>query len=76
MQTPVNYLKLLSNTFNKLHEQLSLLVAHVKKLNDPGAEELVRQMEIGLLSPMRKLRYRLEIPYDWHEKTEYRELPK
>ena len=74
MLTPVNHLKLMSNSFDKLHEQLSVLVTHVKTLNDPEAEELLKQMEIGLLAPMRRLRHRLEIPYDWHEKTEQREV--
>ena len=74
MPTPVNHLKLMSNSFDKLHEQLSVLVTHIKTLNDPEAEELLKQMEIGLLAPMRRLRYRLEIPYDWHEKAEPREV--
>jgi len=74
MLTPVNHVKLMSNSFDKLHEQLSVLVTHVKTLNDPEAEELLKQMEIGLLAPMRRLRHRLEIPYDWHEKTEQREV--
>jgi hypothetical protein len=72
--TPVNHAKLVSNTFDKIHEQLSLLVTHIKTFNDPEAEELLRQMEIGLLAPMRRLRHRLEIPYDWHEKTEQKEV--
>ncbi len=63
----VNYLKLISNSFDKLHEQLSILRAHVKNVKDPEAEELFIELEKGLLAPLRRLRRRLEIPYDWHE---------
>lgn len=73
MKTPVNHLKLMSNSFDKLHEQLSILRAHVKNFDDPKVEEFITQMESGLLAPMRKLRLRLEIPYDWHEKKEEEE---
>ncbi len=68
----VNYLKLISNSFDKLHEQLSILRAHVKKVEDPEAEELFIELEKGLLAPLRSLRRRLEIPYDWHEIKEVR----
>lgn len=63
----VNYLKLISNSFDKLHDQLSILRAHIEKVNDPEAEKLLKELELGLLAPMRRLRQRLEIPYDWHE---------
>lgn len=59
--------KLISNSFNKLHEQLSTVRAHVDSLDDPVAKQLFESMEFGLLAPMRKLRVHLEIPYDWHE---------
>jgi len=59
--------KLMSNSFNKLHEQLSILRAHVETLDDPEARELLESMEFGLLAPMRKMRLHLDIPYDWHE---------
>lgn len=59
--------KLLSNAFNKLHEQLSIVRGHVENLDDCEARKLVEQMEFGLLAPMRKLRIHLDIPYDWHE---------
>jgi len=62
-----NHRKLMSNAFNKLHEQLSLVRTHVDALEDSEAKELLDSMEFGLLAPMRKLRLRLDIPYDWHE---------
>jgi hypothetical protein len=60
--------KLISNSFDKLHEQLSLIRSHVDDCHDPVAQKLVESMESGLLAPMRKLRSHLDIPYDWHEK--------
>jgi len=65
----VNYPKLISNSFDKLHEQLSIIRAHIQKIDDPEAEELFKQMEIACLSRLRSLRLRLEIPYDGHEVT-------
>jgi hypothetical protein len=65
--TEVNHRKLMSNSFNKLHEQLSVVRSHVEALDDSEARKLVESMEFGLLAPMRKLRIRLDIPYDWHE---------
>jgi hypothetical protein len=64
----VSHRKLMSNSFDKLHEQLSLIRSHVEGLEDPVARKLVESMEFGLLAPMRKLRVHLDIPYDWHEK--------
>lgn len=63
----VNHRKLISNAFNKLHEQLSVVRAHVETLEDPAAEKFLESMEFGLLAPMRRLRIHLDIPYDWHE---------
>ena len=63
----VNHQKLISNSFDKLHEQLSIIRAHIQQVDDPEAEELFRQMEIACLSRLRSLRLRLEIPYDGHE---------
>lgn len=60
--------KLISNSFDKLHEQLSLIRSHIDDCDDPVAQELLESMEFGLLAPMRKLRNHLDIPYDWHEK--------
>lgn len=64
----VNHRKLMSNSFTKLHEQLSLVRSHIESLDDPTARKLMESMEFGLLAPMRKLRIHLDIPYDWHEK--------
>ncbi len=58
---------IISNAFDRLHEQLSIVRSHVESLNDPGAKELFDSMEFGLLAPMRKLRIHLNIPYDWRE---------
>jgi hypothetical protein len=66
----VNYLKLISNCFDKLHEQLSILRAHVESLDDPVARSLLESMECGLFAPMRKLRLRLDIPYDRHDRAQ------
>ena len=66
--TDVNHLKLMSNSFNKLHDQLSVIRGHAEALNDSEAVKLVEAMELGLLAPMRKLRVYLRIPYDWHER--------
>jgi hypothetical protein len=66
----VNTCKLISNSFNKLHEQLSVVRSHVESLDDPVACRLLESLEFGLLAPMRKLRMHLDIPYDWHEKKE------
>lgn len=63
----INHRKLMSNAFNKLHEQLSLVRTHVDAIEDSEAKRLLESMEFGLLAPMRKLRLRLDIPYDWHE---------
>jgi len=60
--------KLISNSFDKLHEQISLIRSHVDESEDPVAQKLMESMEFGLLAPMRKLRNHLDIPYDWHEK--------
>ena len=60
-----NHRRLMSNSFNKLHEQLSILRSHVEVLGDPVAQALLESMEYGLLAPMRKLRMHLDIPYDW-----------
>ncbi len=60
--------KLISNSFDKLHEQLSLIRSHVDGCQDPVADKLLESMEFGLLAPMRKLRNHLDIPYDWHER--------
>lgn len=65
-----NRRKLISNAFSKLHEQISLVRCHVEAMDDPDAEDLMETMEIGLLAPMRRLRRRLDIPYDWHEQRE------
>jgi len=59
--------RLVSNAFDKLHEQLSMVRSHVDSLDDPVARRLFEAMEFGLLAPMRKLRLHLDIPYDWHE---------
>jgi len=64
----VNHRKLISNSFNKLHEQLSVIRSHVESIGDTDAKQLVESMEFGLFAPMRKLRFLLDIPYDWHEK--------
>ena len=63
----INRRKLMSNSFDKLHEQLSLVRSHIEDLDDPVARKLMESMEFGLLAPMRKLRIHLDIPYDWHE---------
>jgi hypothetical protein len=61
--------KLISNTFAKLHEQLSSLRSHVEALEDPDALAGLESVEFGLLGPMRRLRLYLEIPYDWHDES-------
>jgi hypothetical protein len=63
----VNHHKLISNAFNKLHEQLSTVRSHVEALDDPAAGKFLESMEFGLLAPMRRLRVHLDIPYDWHD---------
>jgi hypothetical protein len=63
--------KLISNSFNKLHEQLSVVRSHVESLDDPDARKLIESMEFGLLAPMRRLRLHLNIPYDWHEERSF-----
>ncbi len=63
----VNHRKLMSNSFSKIHEQLSIVRSHVESLQDSDAARLLECMEFGLLAPMRKLRLHLNIPYDWHE---------
>jgi len=63
--------KLISNSFNKLHEQLSVVRSHVELLDDPDARKLLESMEFGLLAPMRRLRLHLNIPYDWHEERSF-----
>ncbi len=64
-----NHRRLISIAFDKLHEQLFALRTEVDCLNDPEAEKLMESMEFGLLAPMRKLRLRLDIPYDWHDEA-------
>ena len=58
--------KLISNSFDKVHEQISVIRSHVGTLEDPSAVELLTDMEMGLFSAMRKLRTRLDIPYEWY----------
>lgn len=72
--TQTNHLKLMSNSFNKLHEQLSVIRRHLEQVGDPEAHRLFQSMEFGLLAPMRKLRRRLDIPYDWHEQRPTKEV--
>jgi len=62
-----NYRKLVSHSFDKLHEHLSMLRSHVEAMDDPVARIHLESMEYGLLAPMRRLRTHLAIPYDWHE---------
>ena len=69
----VNPRRLMSNSFNKLHEQLSSVRSHVESLDDPEATKLYEAMECGLLAPMRKLRLHLDIPYDWHAQRRLKE---
>ncbi len=64
-----NQRRVISNSFDSLHEQLSALRSQVESLDDPVAGKLVESMEFGLLAPMRKLRLHLDIPYDWHEEA-------
>ncbi len=64
--------RLMSNSFNKLHEQLSVVRSHVESLDDPEATKLYESMECGLLAPMRKLRLHLDIPYDWHAQRRFK----
>ncbi len=61
--------KLISNSFNKLHEHLSTLRSHVEQLEDPVAMRFLESMDLGLLAPMRRLRIHLDIPYDWHDRV-------
>lgn len=70
MEPNVNYLKLISNCFDKLHEQLTVLRANIEKLDDPEAQELLKKLELGFLPNLRSLRRCLDIPYDWHERKE------
>lgn len=70
-----NHLKLMSNSFNKLHEQLSAIRQHLEQVKDPEADKLFHSMEFGLLAPMRRLRRHLDIPYDWHEQKPIKERP-
>jgi hypothetical protein len=63
----VNYRKLVANSFDKLHEQISSLRSLVEAMDDPVARRHLESMEYGLLAPMRKLRIHMAIPYDWHE---------
>ncbi len=65
--TDVTYRKLLTNCFDKLHEQMSLVRSHVESLQDREALKLLESMETGLLAPMRRMRIRLDIPYSWCE---------
>ena len=64
--TDLNCRKLIAHSFDKLHEQLSVLRSHVEESDDPVARDFLQAMEFGLLSPMRKLRLHMNIPYDWH----------
>ncbi|MCA1961470.1 MAG: hypothetical protein LDL33_11820 [Desulfomonile sp.] len=59
--------KLISRSFNKLHEQVSVLRALVEGIDDPEASEFLDAMEFGLFAPMRRLRMHLDIPYDWRD---------
>ncbi len=68
LSRPYDHRKLISNAFNKMHDQLSIIRSRVELLDDPAAMNLVDSMEFGLLAPMRKLRLHLDIPYDWHDR--------
>ncbi len=51
--------------FDKIHEQLSIIRAHVDELKNVEAVKHFSAMEIGMLAPMRHLRQALNIPYNW-----------
>jgi hypothetical protein len=74
--TQTNHLKLMANSFNKLHEQLSVIRRHLEQVSDPEAHRLFQSMEFGLLAPLRRLRRHLDIPYDWHEQKPTKEAPR
>ncbi len=60
--------KLVSHSFDKIHEQLSTMKMHIDSINDPEANDLLSKMESAVLGRMRKLRLHLDIPYDWHDR--------
>jgi len=57
--------RLIYRAFNKIHDQLALLDEYMERLGDPVADGLLRDVVIGTLKPMRRLRSHLEIPYTW-----------
>ena len=59
--------RLISNAFNKIHEQLSIVRSHIENLDSHEADKLMEAMDFGVLGPMRKMRLLLDIPYDWKE---------
>ncbi len=59
--------KLLSNAFDKIHEQMALLRSHLETSPDATARELLVNMECGLMAPMRRMRLHMDIPYSWSE---------
>lgn len=63
-------LKQIARHFDKIHVELAYLREHIDTLEDETAEEFFNQMEFGALSPMRKLRKHLSIPYVWQENQE------
>lgn len=58
-------LRRICHAFDKIHDQLSIIRAHVDKLQNVEAIKHFSAMEIGMLTPMRRLRQTLNIPYNW-----------
>jgi hypothetical protein len=59
----LKYRKELSDKFTELHKNLKSIRGTVENFDEPGAIDLVDQLELAVLAPMRRLRLYLDIPY-------------
>ncbi len=69
------HLRLLSNSFDKIHVALSNMRDHVEEMDSPDARKVFDEFEMTVLSLMLKFRRTLDIPYDWHDRKPEREDP-
>ncbi len=72
MKSENSDLRLLSNWFDRMHMVISNLRLGVCRMDDPESQAMAFELEQAVLIRLLRLRRRLKIPYDWHERRGYR----